>query len=137
MIQGRRIPRWGLALGLLWLVAATAAAARDWPTPARLAEQRYRMALLTANAVDKTFLPSTAAGGDDLEGSYRRLVADFSARFGPRFDVAAIEARHAQALAGLTAERTRIALFTLAATAVVWWLLATIAAALGQTPGRT
>ena len=43
----------------------------------------------------------------------------------------------AQALADIPAERTRIIAFTAAATAVVWWLLATICAALGPRPGRS
>ena len=126
--------RLGLALGLAWLLVAGAAAARDWPTPARLAEQRYRLALLTANALDKTFLPSSAVIGDDLEGPYRALTADFTARFGPRFNVAAIEARHNAAVAGLAAERLRIVCFTLAATAAIGWLLATIRTALAIVP---
>lgn len=137
MTKGRRIVRMGRILGLLWLLAATAAAARDWPTPARLSEQRYRLALLTANALDKSFLPWPVAVGDDCDGPYNRLVADFAARFGPRFDVAAIEARHAQALADIPVERARIIAFTAAATAVVWWLLATICAALSPRPGRS
>ena len=128
--------RLGLILGLAWLLVAVAAAARDWPTPARLAEERYRMALLLANAVDKTFLPTAAVIDEDWQGPYRRLVNDFTARFGPRFDVAAIETRHDQALAGLAAGRAGIVAFTLAAVAVVWWLLATICAALGRAPGR-
>ena len=136
MTRRRPLGRLYPACGLLWLVVAAAAAAHDWPTPARLAEQRYRMALLTANAVDKTFLPTFAVEGDDLDGPYQRLVADFTARFGPRFNVAAIEARHNAALAGLTAERLRIALFTLAAWAAVWWLLATIHAVLERPPGQ-
>ena len=45
--------RLGLVLGLAWLLVAGAAAAMDWPTPARLAEERYRIALLLANAVDQ------------------------------------------------------------------------------------
>lgn len=128
--------RLGLVLGLAWLLVAGVAAVRDWPTPARLAEERYRMALLLANAVDKTFLPTVAASGDDWHGSYRTLVNDFTARFGPRFDVAAIEARHDQALTSLNTERVRIVVFTLVGTAVIWWLLATICTALGQTPHR-
>lgn len=137
MTTGRHIVRLGRALGLLWLLAATAAAARDWPTAARLSEQRLRMALLTANAVDKSFLPSSVTVGDDCDAPYARLAADFTARFGPRFDVAAIEARHARAVADMPAERARIIAFTLAATAVVWWLLATVCTALGQGLGRT
>ncbi|MYL81526.1 hypothetical protein GTA51_00030 [Desulfovibrio aerotolerans] len=129
--------RLGLALALAWLLVAVAAAARDWPTPARLAEERYRTALLLANAVDKTFLPTVAVSDDDWQGPYHLLVNDFTARFGPRFDVAAIEARHDQALLSLTTERVRIVVFTLLATAAIWWLLATICTALGQTPHRT
>jgi hypothetical protein len=136
MTRHRPTDRVYLAGGLLWLAIATAAAAWDWPTPARLAEQRYRLALLTANALDKTFLPSSAVIGDDLEGPYRALTADFTARFGPRFNVAAIEARHNAAMAGLAAERLRIVCFTLAATAAIGWLLTTIRAALAITPGR-
>ena len=136
MTPARRPDRLWAGLALAWLIAATAAAACDWPTPARISEQRYRMALLLANAVDKTFLPTAAVIDDDWQGPYRRLVNDFTARFGPRFDVAAIEARHDQALAGLAAGRAGIVAFTLAAVAVVWWLLATICAALGRAPGR-
>ena len=136
MTARRPTGRLYLACGLLWLAAATAAAARDWPTPARLAEQRYRMALLTANAVDKTFLPTFAVTDDDLDGPYQRLVADFTARFGPRFNVAAIEARHNAAMADLTGDRLRIVCFTLATTAAIWWLLATIRAALPHPFGR-
>ena len=128
--------RLGLVLGLAWLLVAGAAAAMDWPTPARLAEERYRIALLLANAVDKTFLPTVAVSDDDWHGPYHLLVNDFTARFGPRFDVAAIEARHDQALTSLTAERARIVVFTLVATAAIWWLLTTICTALGQTPHR-
>ena len=137
MTCNRPFSRLGLLLGLLWLLAAAAAAARDWPTPARLAEQRYRAARLLANAVDKTFLPTAAVADDDYEGPYRRLTADFTARFGPRFDVAAIEAVHDQALAGMATERVRIVVFTLAATAVVWRLLAIICAGLGRAPNQT
>jgi len=134
MTRLRPVSRLGLTLGLLWLLTAAAAAARDWPTPARLAEQRYRMALLAANAVDKTFRPSATVIGDDTDGPYRLLAADFTARFGARFNAAAIEARHDQALAGMPAERARIVVFALAATAVVWRLLAIICAALGKAP---
>ncbi|KHK03792.1 hypothetical protein [Desulfovibrio sp. TomC] len=136
MTTRRPTNRLYLACGLLWLVVAAAAAACDWPTATRLAEQRYRMALLTANAVDKTFLPTFAVEGDDLDGPYQRLAADFTARFGPRFNVAAIEARHNAALAGLTGDRWRIVCFTLAATAAIWWLLATIRAVLPPPFGR-
>ncbi|MHC1790376.1 hypothetical protein [Solidesulfovibrio sp.] len=124
-------------LALAWLLAAVSAAACDWPTPARISEQRYRMALLLANAVDKTFLPSSVAVGDDTDGPYRRLAEDFSARFGPRFNRAALEAVHAQALAGLAASRVLIVLFTLAATAVIWRLLAIIRTALARPAGQS
>ncbi len=119
-----------LLAGAGWLVVALAAARADWPTPEKLSEQRYRLAILTLNAVDKTFLPDPSAAGGDWDRAYERLAADFAARLGPRFDLSAVEARHREALAGMTSERVRLTLFTLVATAALWGLLAMLQATL-------
>jgi len=121
-----------LLAGAGWLVLALAAARADWPTPEKLSEQRYRLAMLTANAADKTFLPDPTAAGGDWDRAYERLAADFAARLGPRFDLSAVEARHREALAGMASERVRLAVFTLAATAALWGLLAMLHAALDR-----
>ncbi|HML54271.1 MAG TPA: hypothetical protein PKC79_09265 [Solidesulfovibrio magneticus] len=121
-----------LLAGAGWLVVALAAARADWPTPEKLSEQRYRLAILTLNAADKTFLPDPAAAGGDWDRAYQRLAVDFAARLGPRFDLSAVEARHREALAGMTSERMHLTLFTLAATAALWGLLTLLHAALGQ-----
>ena len=121
-----------LLAGAGWLVIALAAARADWPTPEKLSEQRYRLAILTVNAADKSFLPDPAAAGGDWDRAYQRLAVDFAARLGPRFDLSAVEARHREALAGMTSERVRLTLFTLAATAALWGLLAFLHAALDK-----
>ena len=121
-----------LLAGAGWLVIALAAARADWPTPEKLSEQRYRLAILTVNAADKTFLPDPSAAGGDWDRAYQRLAADFAARLGPRFDLSAVEARHREALGGIAAERVRLTLFTLAATAALWGLLAILYAALDK-----
>ena len=121
-----------LLAGAGWLVIALAAARADWPTPKKLSEQRYRLAILAVNAADKSFLPDPAAAGGDWDRGYERLAADFAARLGPRFDLSAVEARHREALAGMASDRVRLAVFTLAATAALWGLLAILHAALDK-----
>ena len=126
-----------LLLGAGWLVVALCAAWADWPTPEKLSEQRYRLALLVANAADKSFLPDPASAGGDCNGAYARLAADFAARLGPRFDLTAVEAVHREALDGMEAERAGLVLWTLAATGALWSLLALLRVALdrrGETP---
>ena len=125
------------ALALLWLAVAVGAAAADWPTPARIAEDRMRLALLTANAFDKTVRPYDVALRGDLDAQYQELVADFQDRFGDRFDTTLIERRHAEAVSGMAAERRGIVIFSVASTAAFWLLLRTIRALLGrQSPNR-
>ena len=131
-MNAARRKRLFLLAGAGWLVLALAAARADWPTPEKLSERRYRLALLVANAADKTFLPDPAAAGGDWDRAYGRLAADFVARLGPRFDLSAVEARHREALAGIAAERVRLTLFTLAATAALWGLLAILHAGLDR-----
>ena len=121
-----------LLAGAGWFVVALAAARADWPTPEKLSEQRYRLAILTVNAADKSFLPDPAAAGGDWDRAYQRLAVDFAARLGPRFDLSAVEARHREALAGMASDRVRLAVFTLAATAALWGLLAILHAALDK-----
>lgn len=119
------------ALALGWLVVAAGAAASDWPTPRRLAEERLQLALLWANALDKDLRPYDTPRGPDPDVQYRQLVADYTARFGARFDIAFVAKHHADALAGMHRERAAIVAFGLASTAAVWWLLATIRRLLG------
>lgn len=119
-------------VALLWLLAAVGAAVADWPTPARLAAERLRLAFLWANAVDKDFRPYDTPIGDDPDAQYRELVADFEARFGDRFDITPVAGRHAAALAGMARERAAIVGFAVLSTALVWWLLLTIRKLLGR-----
>ncbi len=114
------------ALAALWLCLAAGAAASDWPTPAKLSRERLQLALLWANALDKDLRPYDTPFGPDPDAQYQELVADYTARFGDRFDIGFVEKRHADALAGLDRERTGVAAFALASTAAVWGLLATI-----------
>ena len=121
-------------LALAWLVAATGAAIRDWPTPRQLAEERLRFAFLVANAVDKDFRPFDTPLRPDVDAQYQELVADFTARFGERFDTTLVERRYADKMVEMPAERVRIAAFAVLSTAAVWWLLFTIRRLLS--PGR-
>jgi len=59
-------------------------------------------------------------------------VADYQARFGDRFDISFVANHYAAALSGMARERVGIVVFTLVATAMVWWLLATIRNLLGR-----
>lgn len=114
------------ALAALWLCVAAAAAASDWPTPEKLAEDRLRLALLWANALDKDLRPYDTPIGPDPDAQYQELVADYTARFGDRFDIGFVARRHTDAMAGMRRERIGIVAFALASTAAVWGLLATI-----------
>lgn len=114
------------SLALVWLLAAVGAGFRDWPTPQRLAEERLRFAFLLANAVDKDFRPYDTPLRQDLGAQYQELVADFSTRFGERFNTALIDRRYGEAMAGMPAERVKIVAFAGLSTAAVWWLLWTI-----------
>jgi hypothetical protein len=115
-----------IALAVAWVLVAAGAAMRDWPTPERLAGVRLHLAMLLANAVDKDFRPYDTPLREDPNAQYQELVADYTARFGERFDVAFIERRHADAMAAMAAERLKILLFAGLSTAVVWWLIWTI-----------
>jgi hypothetical protein len=121
-----------LALG--WLLVAGGTAASDWPTPRKLAEERLQLALLWANAVDKDLRPYDVPHDPDPDAQYRELVADYTARFGERFDISFVTKRHAEALAGMNRERAGIAVFAAASTVAVWWLLAVIRRLLGRNP---
>jgi hypothetical protein len=123
-------------LGAGWLALALAAARTDWPTPEKLAEQRYRLAQLTANAADKSYRPDPAAAGGDWDGAYARLAADYAARPGTSAAFAALEARHQSAVDGMPGEQGGLVVFTLAATAVLWRLGAAILAALPRQAGQ-
>ena len=114
------------ALAALWLCVAVGAAASDWPTPEKLAEDRLRLALLWANALDKDLRPYDTPVGPDPNAQYQELVADYTARFGDRFDIGFVAKRYTDALAGMQRERAAIVAFALASTAAVWGLLATI-----------
>ncbi|WP_428562414.1 MAG: hypothetical protein ACP59X_21330 [Solidesulfovibrio sp. DCME] len=123
------------ALAAGWLVVALGAAASDWPTPQKLSEERLRLAYLWANALDKDLRPYDAPIGPDPDAQYQELVADYTARFGERFDIAFVANRHAASLAGMARERAAIAAFALASTAAVWGLLGVIRNLLrGKTP---
>ena len=130
-MSGAGLKRLTLLAGAGWLLLALAALRADWPTPQKISEERYRLAIFTANAADKSFLPDPAAS-DDWDGAYARLAADFAARLGPRADLSAVEARHREALAGMADARARLILFALAATAALWGLLAILRAALDR-----
>ncbi|UJX41574.1 hypothetical protein K9F62_02415 [Desulfovibrio sp. JY] len=119
------------ALAVIWLVAAAGAAAIDWPTPLKLAKERLQLAYLAANAVDKDFRPYDQPEASDPDAQYQQLVADYRDRFGERFNIAAVERLHDDTVAGMARERAGIVVFTVAATAVVWWLLMTIGRLLG------
>ncbi len=119
-------------LALAWLAVAAGAAAADWPTPARLAEERLQMALLWANAVDKDLRPYDTPRRGDPDAQYRELVAEYQARFGDRFDISFVARHHADALAGMGRERIGIAAFAVGSTLCVWWLLLTIRNLLGR-----
>lgn len=134
MIAKNRRDRLFVALALGWLLVAGGTAASDWPTPRKLAEERLQLALLWANAVDKDLRPYDVPHGPDPDAQYQELVADYTARFGERFDISFVAKRHADALAGLDRERAAIAVFAAASTAVVWWLLAVVRRLLGRNP---
>jgi len=119
-----------LALG--WLLVAGGTAAHDWPTPARLSEERLRQAFLLANALDKSFRPYDTPLQEDRNAQYQDLVAGFTARFGKQFDVTRIEEHYENALTDMAAERIRILLFTVGSTVFIWWLLWTIRRLLGR-----
>ncbi len=135
MTSRSRRDRWVAALALGWLLVAGATAARDWPTEKRLTLQRLQFALLMANALDKTVSPTPEERWQaDPEAGYRALAADFKARFGDRFDTAAIERQHAAAQATMRGKRLKILAFSAGSTVVVWWLLWTIRNLLPATP---
>ncbi|WP_300164547.1 hypothetical protein [Solidesulfovibrio sp.] len=120
------------ALAAGWLCVAAGTAISDWPTPAKLSRERLRLALLWANALDKDLRPYDTPIGPDPDAQYQELVADYTARFGDRFDIGFVARRHADALAGMDRERAGVAAFALASTAAVWGLLATIRKLLGH-----
>lgn len=134
MITQKRRDRLFVALALGWLLVAGGTAASDWPTPRKLAEERLQLALLWANAVDKDLRPYDVPHGPDPDAQFRELVADYTARFGDRFDISFVTKRHAEALAGLDRERAGIVVFAAASTAMIWWLLAVIRRLLGRNP---
>jgi|GEM_PF-3533861 len=120
------------ALALVWLLAAGGAAAADWPTPAKAAGDRLRLAFLAANMLDKEIRPYDIPLRENLDAQYQEFTADFRSRYGARFDTALIDRRHGEAMAGMAAERLRIIGFAVASTALVWRLLWTIRSLLGR-----